>query len=557
MSKPEEIIRWYDMLVNDRANFDRTAEDIKDYISPFSADVTTSTTPGSKRTNKIFDSTASYGGHVFSQFVQGAMVNPGNKWCGLRHKDEGVQAIPRVATKLEEFRDRMLSLMRNSFYGPVGQAINGWTFFGNGPMLIEEVPQKREGLNRIRYTAVPFGQYVMAEGDDGMIDKFIRCLLVPAHIAVTMGDVSDEIKKAAEKEPLKKFEILHSIMPRDMQAYAGNRKTKIQTNMEMPYASCWVEKDKKRLIRESGYRKFPVAVARYDLVSGETYGRGPAELALPDARSLNQADQKALLKWDRELDPPTLSRRNSIVGGILNKRAGGNTVVSGEPRNSIVPLFEGSNWQAHDKMAERKEQSILRVFHVNEIVNFVARERGPDMTAFEVNARLNLLQQIIGPVFNRLESEFLSVIIDVTLDIMAYAGLLGAPEDMPEELLDAGHQNAFNVIYEGPLSKAQRSDEILAIQQSLADVGGVQPFYPEAPILVDWKKAIRKLYEIRGTQDMLKDEEEATDDINKAREAANAQTALSVAGGTAEALGKVAPFVQATREDVGSGRAAA
>ncbi len=552
MSKAEEILRWYDQLKAERYNFDNIWQDIKDYVKPYAGDITTRRVPGEKMTTKIFDSTAAYGGHVFSQFVQGALVNPGNKWFGFRHADVKYADEPEVMTRLEEIRDQILSVMRSGFYGPAGQAINGWTFFGNGPLLVEEVPQKRTNLNRIRWTAIPAGQFVMAEGEDGKIDKFIRCLRLPAHIAVSLGDVSEDLKTAAKKDPLKKFEILHSIMPRDMQAYSGDyKKSKVQTSKDMPYASCWVEKEKKKLIKESGYRKFPVAVARYDLISGETYGRGPAELALPDARSLNQADQKALLKWDRELDPPTLTRRNSIIGGILNKRAGGNTLVNGEPRNSIVPLFEGSNWQAHDTMAERKEQAILRVFHVSEILGLLMREK-PEMTAFEWNGRLQLLQQIIGPVFNRLEIEWLSLVIDLTLDILLFNNLLG---DIPD-ILGEG-KDVLNVIYEGPLAKAQRNGEILDIQQYTADVAGIAQFHQESLLKIDWDKVIDRLAVLRGTQEFLVPEQDYTNQVNQARQQANTEKMLQVAAGTGEALGKVAPFVKATREDVGSGRAAA
>lgn len=555
MNKPQEICRLYEQLKNERFNFDSTNQEIIDNIDSHHKDITSDRVPGEKKNALQFDGTASYGAHIFAQFVEGSVFNQSTKWFSLAHRDPQITAKQNNAAWLTDARDKMLREMRNSFYGPAGQSVKAWTLFGNAPILIEEVPPKRKGLGRVRYTSIPFGQYVMAEGDDGRIDKFIRCMKLPAHQIVSMfgkdkdAKLGEDITTCAEKDPMRKFEIIHSITPRDFQMYS---KSPIKTAKDYDFASCWVETGKKVLIKESGYRKFPVAVARYDLIPGEVYARGLGEIALPDQKSLNEADHKALLKWGRELDPPSLVRRNSIIGGILDQRAGGKTIVN-DVNNSVKPLFENSNWQAHDVMAQRKQTQILQVFHVNEILNLLAREK-PEMTAFEVNARLTLLQQILGPVFGLLEAEFLSVIVDVTLDIMSYAALLEQP---PDDLTMAGHDNALDVIYEGPLARAQRNQEILAIQQSLADTGGLITMNPEVAMMVDFDKVQRRLYEIRGTQDLLKSDKDYEDDVNEQREQQNAEKALMVAGGAAEALGKAAPGIRELREGASSGRVAA
>jgi hypothetical protein len=177
----------------------------------------------------------------------------------------------------------------------------------------------------------------------------------------------------------------------------------------------------------------------------------------------------------------------------------------------------------------------------------------PEMTAFEWSGRLQLLQQIIGPVFNRLEIEWLSVVIDLTLDVMyntsAYKTLF---QDMPEEW---GSENALNIVYEGPLAKAQRGGEILDIQQYVADVIGIPQ--PEVIMKIDWDKVVDKLAALRGTQEFLKSVEKYTEDVNAAREMANADKMAGVMAGAGEALGKTAPFIREVREGAGTGKVAA
>jgi hypothetical protein len=79
---------------------------------------------------------------------------------------------------------------------------------------------------------------------------------------------------------------------------------------------------------------------------------------------------------------------------------------------------------------------------------------------------------------------------------------------------------------------------------------------PEIALMVDFDKMQRKLYEIRGTQDLLKSERQYSDDVNAMREQQNAEKAAALVGGGAEALGKAAPGIKVLREEAG-GRAAA
>ncbi len=551
MSDAKEIIRWYEMLKNQRLNFDSTAQQIVDHIDPHNLDVTVSRSIGQRKNQFQFDGTSAYGSHIFSQFVQGAVFNQATTWFSIKHKDPEINKESENAEWLNDTRNRMLTAMRPGFYGPAGQAINAWTLFGNGPILIEEVPLSSPHLGRLKFTSIPWGQYVMAEGDDGKVDKFIRSIKLPAYRCVKLGDVSDSIKRSAEKDPMREFEILHSIMPRDFQETYG--KGKVKTNKEFDFASCWVESESKKLVKESGYRKFPVAVARYDLIAGETYARGLGEIALPDQKSLNHADELALLKWNRELDPPLLQRRNSIIGGILSTQARGRTVVT-DINNSVKPLIEGSNWQAHDMMADRKQKQLLQVFHVNEILNLLSREK-PEMTAFEVNARLTLLQQIIGPIFGLIEQEFLSVIIDVVLDLMAHIPeMLATP---PDAIAQSPEKAAFSVVYEGPLARAQRNQEITNIQQSVADIAGAQALFPEGAKLIDWEKTLRRTFEIRGTTDLLVSEEQFKNTMAAMQQQkAQMMQAQTIMGG-AQALGAAAPGLKVLRDQATTNQAAA
>ena len=75
--------------------------------------------------------------------------------------------------------------------------------------------------------------------------------------------------------------------------------------------------------------------------------------------------------------------------------------------------------------------------------------------------------------------------------------------------------------------------------------------------LVDFKKVSRKLFEIRGTQDMLISEYEFNQKVTKLLAQQNAEKMAMLGMGAAKAAGDVAPFLKVTREGASGGQAAA
>ena len=79
------------------------------------------------------------------------------------------------------------------------------------------------------------------------------------------------------------------------------------------------------------------------------------------------------------------------------------------------------------------------------------------MTATEVQVRFDLMQRILGPILGRLEYELQSPIIERGFNILFRAGKLG---QMPSALIDALNRGGLSITYMGPLSRAQKQQEI-------------------------------------------------------------------------------------------------
>lgn len=536
MNLARDICSWYETLKSRRANFDTIHQDIIDFCIPTKSDVLIQRHIGQSKTDRIFDSTGSFGINLLSNFIQGSVFNQQSRWFVLKHRDEAINANTEAADWLHDTSIRMLLALRQSnFYAASLEMIQDWVAFGNGALMIESLMQR--GVWRMRFTAPPVGSYVFSEGEAGIVDKFIRKVQIPAREAVArFPKLSDERKTLAEKDPFRQIDFLHAIFPREWKGY---QERKIRGAKDMPFSSCWVDLEKKALVDEGGFEEFPGAVARWSVLAGEAYGRGPGELALPDVKTLNRADEMAMVAWGKVLDPPLKVQRGSVIGTISHK-PGGQTIMT--DINRIAPMFEGTKWDVHSLNREDKRKQILQVFHVNEILQLVARE-SPQMTAFEVNARLRLLQQILGPTFGRFESEALGPIIDRVFGLMLRQNKFA---EIPEIFQESDGQ--LDVEYEGPLARSQRDDEILAYQAFTADVVQLAQLDPKVTTVLDPMKMAKELATIRGVQQVIRSDEEIDEILAAAAEQQAQQQQVASGMALAESVSKLGPGLKALGE---------
>jgi hypothetical protein len=102
-----------------------------------------------------------------------------------------------------------------------------------------------------------------------------------------------------------------------------------------------------------------------------------------------------------------------------------------------------------------------------------------------VHVRVALIRQLLGPVFGRLQAEFLQPLVVRCFGLAYRAGMLGAA---PEAL--AGR--SFHVKYVSPLARSQKLEDVTAIERfGLFVAQQVQAGYPQAADLYDADQASR------------------------------------------------------------------
>jgi len=135
---------------------------------------------------------------------------------------------------------------------------------------------------------------------------------------------------------------------------------------------------------------------------------------------------------------------------------------------------------------------------------------GPQMTATEVHVRVGLIRQLLGPVYGRLQSEYLQPFVERCFGLAFRAGALGQP---PQSL--AGRQ--FHVRYISPLARAQRLEDVVAMDRlETGLITKSQQGKPELMDIYDWEEADRLRAQYLGVPGKLM---RSDDDIKVIRDA--------------------------------------
>ena len=546
---PVQIIRRCKELKDKRENWDNIWQEVAHYVLPTKADFITTRERGAKRDEDLYDSTAITSNQTLASGLHGALTAPSGRWFHIRFRDDGLNDSDEATEWLEDSINRMYKAIEESnFNSEINEVYLDLCCFGTSALLVEPATQE----DKFNFKTVHLSEVAVAEDVDGKIDTVYRKLKFSARQATQLWpdvDLGDAIKHAMETKPDKEFEFIHAVYPRPDIPETGEL-----TQPELrPWASCWVAVKDRKMIEEGGYYENPWMVPRWSKLSADVYGFSPAMMARADIRTLNAAKLFEMRAWEKSIDPPTLANYNGIIGD-LRLDPGGLTYV--RDINGIRPFENGAQWQVSQIKSSELITNIRRAFFNDQL----QLHEGPNMTATEVRARMELMQQILGPVVGRLQSELLNPLVQRLFMIMFRNGQFMEP---PTDLMEGG--NKLDVEYVSPLARAQRMEEVFAVERWFNQLMQMAQADPTVMDIIDFGSVGRMLGKRLGVPaDAMKSEEEIEQIMIQRQPAAEAhqamaaqQATLEQAGASAEVAGIVGEVGPENAEAVAQGLRAA
>ena len=476
-SRAAEVVDTQQRLFAERGVLNSHLQEIAEYVDPARAEFVGKKSDGSKRTEKIFDSTAILAAQRFASAIDGMVTPRTQKYQGLVAVDPSVDRIPAVRIYLEGLRDlifRMRYAPVSNFAQQAHEVYHGIGVYGTAPMFVGKVPGIAAGLPNMRYRSLTLAECFIDQDFTGRVDRMHRRFELDARQAAGQfgtANLPEKIQAALLKNDTKKFEFVHCTKP-NMEVDKRRKDYR-----GMAFSSYYVSIDEKMIVQEGGYRVFPYACPRHMTTAREKYGRSPAMQVLPDIKMLNEMAKTIIRAAHKQVAPPLLLRDDGVLSAFSTRpdalNYGG---VDSQGRPLVTALQTNANVGLGVDMMDPIKRTINDAFLVTLFQILVETQ---EMTATEAAIRAQEKGQLLAPSMGRIQSEFLGPVTEIEIDALANSGILDhILGPMPPELLEIGGEYA--VIYDSPLTQAQNANEGVSILRTLDNVATVAQIDPNA-----------------------------------------------------------------------------
>lgn len=456
-----ELIEEFGRVAGDRGTWEGHWQEIAERVLPAYSHTfhrNSYRTAGEKRTELIFDATASVALKRFGAILDSLLTPRNSTWHRIVASEPQLNKDRTVKLWFEEV-NRLLFKYRYApkanFASQNQQNYLSLGAFGTGCVFTDQL----RGEPGLRYRAVGLGEIYFCENHQGLVDTAYRRFELTARQAEQQwgNAVPEAIRSKTDKS--QKFWFLHCVKPRE--DYDPQRLDA----QGMPWASYYVAEEGQVLLAEEGFTTFPYAISRYEQAPGEVYGRAPAMDVLPAIKTLNEEKKTMLKQGHRTVDPVLLVHDDGILSNFSMKpgalNAGG---VSADGRPLVHTLPTGSLAAGKDMMDD--ERAIINDAFL--VTLFQILVETPQMTATEVMERTREKGILLAPTIGRQQSEYLGPLIEREIDLMMRQGLIPPP---PPALIEAAGE--YRVEYDSPLSRAQRAEEVAGIMRTIETTLGI------------------------------------------------------------------------------------
>jgi hypothetical protein len=442
--KVEEIIKRQAAAQTKKDEFQQLYQDAYEFALPQRQlyGVWEGGATGSKKMQRVFDSTAINSTQRFANRLQSVVFPPQRKWSRL----EAGPTIPfekktMLQQILDTYGDKMFDVLKQSNFDiAIGEFLLDLAV-GTACMMV----QPGDDVSPINFVPVPLFLVSYEEGANGQVDNVYRRMRLKGEsIERQWPDVklSPNLKRRIEQKPAEEIELLEATI------YDAGRG-------DYCYHVIWKEGKEELVYRRR--KSSPWVISRYMKVAGEIYGRGPLMTALPDIKTLNKTIELLL----KNASIAVAGVYTAADDGVLNP----NTVkiIPG----AIIPVARNGGPQGPALQAlPRSGDFNVSQLVINDLRSNIKRilldeslppENMSARSATEIVERMKELSQNLGSAFGRLINETMIPLVAKILEVMDERGLIQLP------LRVNGLE--VKVVPVAPLAMAQNMEEVNAIIQ--------------------------------------------------------------------------------------------
>lgn len=475
---------------------------------------------GGPKYKSIINSAATQAIKVSRAGLMSGVMNASQPWFALATENADYMQSQAVRVWLDQVSKKLNSVFNKSnLYNMAPVMLGELITFGTGAMSHVDDEQ-----NVARFFAHTVGSYCIAQNERYEVDTFLREYEMTAEQMIGAYGLENVSKTVKNLYDSGKYDEWVPVVN-----YVGQNSYREQGRLDSknkPYMSCYFEphatgEDKDKFLKESGFDEFPVYVPRWDLTGEDVYGSDcPGMITLGDVKQLQIAEKRKAQAIDKLVNPP-LKGPSTLRNVPVSSLPGGLTIFDTEgDKAGLTPIY-----QVDPRIAELKQdldgvtRRINEAFFVDLFFAITQMEGIQPRTQLELMQRNQERLLQLGPVLERIQSEFLAKLIERTFNQLARRDLLPLP---PPEL----EGQPLKVDFVSSLAMAQRSAQVNSINQLRLFVSEcVQSGLPEVIDKFDADQAIDEMSLILGAPAKLVRSDEQVAEIREARRQAAEQQA--------------------------------
>jgi hypothetical protein len=474
---PDTLLARYRKAKERRAVWEGHWQECYDYALPSRGGVLAASTPGEKRTDRLFDGTAPDAVEQLAASLLAELTPPWAQWFGLaagtdlspEERETAAKILDQASSRLQSHFDR------SNFAIELHQCYLDLATVGTACLLFEENPPGH--ASAFRFSAVPMSQAVLEESVEGRLDTTFRrseMTLAGFRERFPAANLPGDLARQAERDSDLRIPVVEAVLP-------------------LPHGFAYFAvldhpgKGSGEFLQQGRFERSPYINFRWMKAPGESYGRSPVMKALPDIKTANKVVELILKNatiavtgiWQADDDGVLNPANIKLVPGTIIPKAVGSA--------GLKPLESPGRFDVSQLMLDDLRKRISHAL----LADRLGQVDAPRMTATEVLERSTEMARILGATYGRLQSELLTPLVLRALSLLKRRG------EVPDLVLDG---RLVDLQYKSPLAQQQNRTNAQNVLHWLTAASAKGPKAEEA---IDLAASARWLGRALGVPDEL------------------------------------------------------
>jgi hypothetical protein len=424
----EELLARVQGAQTEKMQYAAVLSEIAKYLLPAAQDIVAviPTNKGQIRTVHTYTAVPALAAARMGAGVYAYLMPVGQQWFVVKASEDAQNDMPDVKRWLSDFGVKVhQSLWDSNYQREMFSCIRNLCIFGTACISV----MWDEGLVFENYHLrdIAFEVNHRGEIDTVFRTKFMNVRQAEGQFGegVDLGPTANA-ERTKNPYSLKSFEFVHCVYPN-----SKHNRFKIGS---FPFVSIWLNKGDKKIVHRGGYYEQPYIVVRFMTIPGETYGRCPSHALLPEIKMYDRMRRIFIESSERAHNPPWWMSSESCIGQPITSPG---AIIYGSPLSEPPkPLITGVNPQLNAEILAQQAEIIERGFF-NDLFDVLAHYR--NMTATEVEARMEEKMVLLSPAINGQKGELTDPVIERSAKLLIRHGMLDPkPQGLKTEIIYTG-----------------------------------------------------------------------------------------------------------------------